>query len=234
VAVSFTNLTRGGTGVPASSFNTASVTPTANQGVLVSFGGLLASGNGPGSALSVSGCGLTWTFVAGVDFGIAQGSAFNLRIETWYGVGASPTNGAITISYGTSPTSCTWAVDQMSGAATTFAAAIGITGTNFSNTQTAQPATVTMGTFNSSTSGTFGAGFNENNGGSVSNGTGMTELGFSGNLPKMETEFAAGNISPVQTNYSDALARWAIIGLEIKVPGDDIITISNQYRIAVG
>lgn len=219
MAVSFTNLDKNSIAVAASSFPTGSVTPVANNGVFLSFCPRLASGNGPLAATGVSGCNLTWTNVQSVNWGSFQGTATATRQEIWFGAGASPTTGAITMSFSTSPTTIQWAVDQSSGAASSFATAVGTIGVATA-LATATPATVTMPAFLHASSGTYGAMFVDHSGGSTGSGPGMTELGFgSGVLPSMETEFAAGNIATVQATFTLAAANWSIMGVEVMVPG---------------
>lgn len=224
-SVSFSNLTHNSSSAATSSYATASVTPTANNIVLVSTVAHLVTGNGPGHVSSVSGDGLTWILWAGLDYGQAVGTAKANRAEVWCGVGASPSAGAITITWPTSPTGTVWSVDQSAGAAATCASALGITATNNADVATASPLTVTMGTFQRSTSATFGVGCVDLSGTSVGPGSGFTEVGFntSGGGISIETEYATGNVSPVTTTYSGGPARWGILGVEVKVP-------SFQYR----
>jgi hypothetical protein len=216
-AVSFSNLTTGSSVAATTSFATASVTPVANNIVLLTASARLGTGNGPLPISSITGDALTWTLYQGIDYGGGQGSAKVSRLEVWCGVGASPTTGAITINWPTSPSAVVWSVDQSAGAASTCAGAKGIVAANNADVTTASPLTVTMGTFGSASSATFGAGSVDGGSIAVGQGAGFTELGPNTlHAPSGETEYAAGNVSPVTMTYGSGPYKWGIIGIEIK------------------
>jgi len=232
-SVSFTNLTHGGSVAATTTYATASVTPTANNIVLVTLSSRLAAGNGPLALTAVSGDGLTWVNWASVDYGVAQGTGFKNRLEIWCGVGASPSTGALTLTYSTNPTGVAWGVDQSSGAATTCAAAKGIVATNGVAVATATPLTVTMGTFNSSSNATYGGGSVDAGSIAVGQGAGFTELGPTTTQdPSGESEFAAGNVSPVTMTYSGANVVWGIIGVEVQIPASATASRPSVFVIA--
>lgn len=74
---------------------TGSISPTANRPVYVCLGVAASSSITPGSSFALSGCNLTWTLVAGTDgvFGVRRYHAI------WKGVGTSPSDGGVTITF---------------------------------------------------------------------------------------------------------------------------------------
>lgn len=91
----------------ATSYATASVTPTANQVVLVLVANTETTGAPPAS---VTGNGITYTMIAAKSSGTKSCSL-------WWGASGSPSAGAITIDFaGVSQTTCFWDVEQLSGA----------------------------------------------------------------------------------------------------------------------
>ncbi|MGZ4617186.1 MAG: hypothetical protein ACXV3F_00350 [Frankiaceae bacterium] len=115
MAVSFTALTTGSdTTNQTTAYTTASITPSANQPVLVAV--LTTVGSGSTPTASVSGCGLTWTLVDNTTIGSRTAWLF-------LGIGASPTTGALSIAGDgtTTTTSCLWQVTQCAGVDTATA-----------------------------------------------------------------------------------------------------------------
>lgn len=215
-SASFTSLDSNWSNATTTTFTTASVTPTANNPVFFATVAHLASGNGPQPVSSVSGAGLTWATVASLDYGQTAGSGKANHIEIWCGVAASPSTGVLTLTWTTSPALVTWSVSQSSGLPQTCAAAFNankVTGS--SDTGAASPLTATMGAFAGSSSGVFAVGAVDN-ASSIGPGTSMTEISsFPGHAEMLETEFAAGNVSPVTATYGGVTVKWGIIALEI-------------------
>jgi len=106
----FTNLTGGGV-ASSTSTTTASVSPTADCLVLVTVHAYISTGSVQPATPSVTGNGITYTLVKAQDVDTAGTD----RATMWVfrGMSASPTSGAITISFGAvSQTRIQWAVDQ--------------------------------------------------------------------------------------------------------------------------
>ena len=203
-------------------YTTASLTPVANNPVIVVAVARLATGNGPGALTSVAGDGLTWAqLVSGVDFSSAIGTGKAARLEVWCGVGASPTTGGLTITWPQAVTKASWSVIQTANAVATCAGMKGITASAFSDIGTASPLTVTMGTFGSSANATMGIGALDVSGVGFNAGSGFTDLdGVGANPPSLEIEYATTNVSPVTETYtSGGPFKWALIGIEIKASG---------------
>lgn len=219
-SVSFTNLLNNGSTTPANSFATASVTPTSNAPLMLSFGAHLNSGNGPGNILSVASTGLTWSAVKRITYGGAVGAGKTNQFEVWCGYGSSPSAGAITVTFGIgiSPTVVSWVVDNTSGAASTCPLAIGSTpGGVGQDTATASPMSTTIA-FDTTGSSTYVAGDTDATD-TISPGAGFTGLG-SGNINShsVGSAYAASEISPALLTYGGANVRWSVVAVELKVP----------------
>jgi hypothetical protein len=107
MALSFTNLTEGGTTTDATSFTTASIAPTGDRLVLLS----VFTGNNPTPvAPTVTGGGMTtWTIVNSTTRSNASGLFVFRALE------ASPTSGTVLIDFGAeSMNSAVWCIDQSS------------------------------------------------------------------------------------------------------------------------
>lgn len=94
--IAVAELTQGTSNDTDGSFDTASITPTANAQVIVSVVLSKPGGNTTTTSdnMSVSGCNLTWSQVGEI-------ASWSSRRATyiWKGVGASPSSGALTISF---------------------------------------------------------------------------------------------------------------------------------------
>lgn len=105
-----TNLTSGA-GSAATSFATASVSPTGNRLILVSVHAYISTGSVQPATPTVTGNGITYTLVQAQDVdtsGVDRATEWLFR-----GLATSPTSGAITISFGAvTMTRCAWSVDQ--------------------------------------------------------------------------------------------------------------------------
>lgn len=103
----FAVLTSGGTGVDASSFATASISPSAGKLILICVYVNETSGTPP--VPSLSGCSITWAQVATSTTGTVRAAIFG-------GTSASPSSGAVTIDFsGNSQSDCEWIVVEGTG-----------------------------------------------------------------------------------------------------------------------
>lgn len=98
-----------GTGTASTTAVTASVDPTDNALIIASFQSSLASG--PTVPSSVTGNGLTWVQVNTVAFHTTNGR----RVTPFRALGAAPTAGAITATWGASQTSFQWSIVECTG-----------------------------------------------------------------------------------------------------------------------
>lgn len=107
-AISMSLLTQNGTNTDATSYNTASVSPTANRLLILVVAGASTGWPGPNS---VTGNGLTWT-KAGNQTIILDAEG----ISIWYAyTGSTPSAGAISIGFPVTQSYCIWAVHEVSG-----------------------------------------------------------------------------------------------------------------------
>lgn len=231
MAISVTSLTAGATLTTSTSNNTASVSPTANYLVLVSvFTYDLVNGNVTPSG--VSGAGLTFSQYGST---LAVGTAESLSL--WYAMSASPSSGALAITYGAAPTALGWTVDEVAGVVTT--GTNGVDAIRQSASNAAAPGatpSATLSAFGSSNNGTYGAaGFIVGNldATTTTEGSGFTRYSYSdftggGGRLINNSEARTTNSTTVACTYSQA-GFAGIIGVELVVPSA-VPVFLNQYR----
>lgn len=106
-AITRANLAEALSTTAATSFTTASVTPAANQVVLICIGNTATSGAPP---TSVTGNGITYTMIVAKSSGTKSCSI-------WWGASGSPAAGTITIDFGgVSQATCFHDVEQLTSA----------------------------------------------------------------------------------------------------------------------
>jgi len=102
-------LAQGSTTMDAASFNTTSMTPTAQRTLCL----CLAAGSGNTNLPnSVSGLGLTWTLVSGVEQGYSSAAVYRAN------AGSSPATGSVSIGYPNTINSFHWYMVEVDGANT--------------------------------------------------------------------------------------------------------------------
>ncbi len=187
MAVSGTNLTSFQSSTDATSYATASITPTANYLVLASVSSSKAT---TPDTPTLSGNGLTWVQIATNNFDTA---GTQRTVTLFRALGASPSAGALTASFGgNTQLSCTITVDQFSGvdtSGTNGSGAIVQSATNAEASQAAATFTVTLAAFSDTNNATYGTATN----GDSSNftvGTGFTSLGASGSATPLVNTFS--------------------------------------------
>lgn len=144
MSISVTSLTSGGDNTSQTSYVTASITPSANKLILLwlaSYSSIAPS--------SMTGNGLTWVQVA------TRLAAYGVCL--YRAMGASPSSGAVTINFASSPIRLVWGIAEFDGvdtSGTNGSGAIVQSATDEShNTGTL---TVTLGAFGSANNATFG------------------------------------------------------------------------------
>jgi len=161
----------------ASSYATASVTPSSNALVLVATEQTrnAATACTDNDVSSVTGNGLTWVLIARQCF--SDAGVPTHTVEIWRSMGASPSTGAITIATGgASQVHMAWAVAECTGtdtSGTNGSGAIVQSATNLIEPGTSL--TVTLGAFGDAGNATLGA-FGVADNVAVTEGTGFTEI----------------------------------------------------------
>lgn len=205
------HLTNGGTGSNATSYATASVSPTADALVLLTVASNLSGATPPNP--TVSGCNLTWSLVETEAYDTA-GTYYSVWV--YKGQGSSPTAGTITVDFGaTTVGGLAWSVDEFEGAHAT--SPIVQTAKDGAGQPSATGATVTLAAFSDAANGTFGAfSWEANEAGSI--GTGFTEAGqgaTSGPSMSVLAEYRADNDTTVDASWTTS-AQWGAIAMEIQ------------------
>lgn len=211
MAVVDNHLTTSSSGVSASSYNTASISPVANKLVIATVRGLVGSGtvNTP----TCSGASMTWTLVK------TQISASNLtNITMFRALSASPGSGALTFDFGgQSQNSCAWSITEFTDVNTT-----GTNGANAvvqnngdTNTGTQSSLTVTLNSFSSARNATHGVINKGGNNNPSAAGDGFTELGIDTNTQIIESAFKNSNDTTVAWTWSSESATAVAVAIEI-------------------
>lgn len=215
-------LTSGGSASVAASFNTASISPSANKLLLLAVSSGTVSGpNEP----TCSGAGMTWTKVAT----FLDASNGYRRITIFRSVNATPSTGAVTISFGgQNQDVCLWSITEFTGAAitgTNASDAIVQTATGETNT-TGTGLTVTLGAFSNTENATFGYIRNNVNASAYTQGTGFSELAeVQVTNSGAETEFKETNDTSVDWSWSSTGGNFTAIAVEIAA----LVTVSTNY-----
>lgn len=213
MAVVGSNLTNNVDEVDRNSYTTASITPTANNLILLTV--VNRSSDSVTTVPTASGNGLTYVQVSSNAYDVSVPSMRTITV--FRAMGSSPSTGAITIDFaGVTQTDCLWSVDQFSG--------IDTSGTNGSGA-IVQSATaidangglvqVTLSAFGSADNATFGA-FGGASTTAVTAGSGFTLLGAKQSLNNTElgTEWKATNDTTVDATLFAANSGG--IAIEIK------------------
>lgn len=208
--VTATVLTNDKSEVSGSSKTTASISPTANRLILCAVSSNHASTlpNEP----TVSGCSLTWVK-------IDSNSGGTRRITLFRALGASPTTGTLTISFGgQNQANVHWAVVECANVDTSGTNGSGAVrqsalGTG-SGTHTST--TATLAAFGNANNATFGC-FEHPSGTAVTEGSGFTELSetTTSSAITLQTEFKNSNDTSVDWTYSSTTVVTRAIAIEI-------------------
>ena len=211
--ISATSLIAGGVGTGATSYTTASISPIANQLILLA---VQSEGNGNTNTPTITGAGMTWTQVA-QNANSTQG-----MITLFRALSASPGAGVLTIDFaGGNQYNCMWTVDQFQG--------IDVSGVNGANaiiqsalaSLTSVPnstgITVTLGAFSNINNATYGVVVPKAVG-SFTEGGSFTRLSnFQvGGDGAMGTEWANNNQTSVNWTWSSTETPVRAIAIEIK------------------
>ncbi|MDO8640302.1 MAG: hypothetical protein Q7R33_02060 [Nitrosarchaeum sp.] len=145
-----TNLTSGG-GKDTLTFDTASITPSANKLILLSC--TAYDGDSTVPEPTVSGCGLTWVKI---DTRISGDN--HRRVTLFRAMGASPSSGAVTITFSIALWGCAWGVSEFGSVDTSGTNGSGaIVQSAVNGVDGALGLTITLAAFGSTNNATFGA-----------------------------------------------------------------------------
>lgn len=213
MAIAASHLLTNGSGANQTSYDTASISPTANRLVLVAVANDTTDGVEP----TVTGNGMTWVKVATVVSAVG-------RLTVFRSLSASPSAGALTIDFGAQLQSrCGWSVVEFSGMDTSGANGAGAIVQSATNTGTsATTLAVTLSAFGNAGNATYGAiSVGSSPVASITAGTGFTEQGEIQveSVLTVESEFKDSNDTSVDWTSSETAARLAGIAIEIKVAG---------------
>jgi hypothetical protein len=214
MGVKATLLTSGGTTTETNSFTTATISPKPNKLILISVG--CAERPAPIVA-SVTGCGLTFTAITNCVTG--DGYQRNTLLRA---VSSSTSTGTLTITLSGNSDSTHWIVTEYDNT--------DIGGTNASNAivqsattvldspPTTGTVTVTLGAFSNVNNATFGAmRLNSTGGtGSITPGSGFTELAEVNVNHQLENEFKDSNDTSVDWSYTGTGGRITALAVELK------------------
>ncbi|MEK7180385.1 MAG: hypothetical protein AAB706_02830, partial [Patescibacteria group bacterium] len=155
VTLSAASLDAAGETTDATSFATASISPTANRLVLAWVSNL-RFGEGTAAAPTLTGAGMTWVQVATVSH--TQNPEY--RVTLFRALNAAPGSGAVTISFGAeTQNTCHWSIEEWSGVDTSGTDGSGaIVQSGTAQSASAASLTVTLAAFGSATNA-VAAGF---------------------------------------------------------------------------
>lgn len=195
----------------ATSYTTASVSPTANHLVLLAVHN---NASGTAGTPTASGNSLTYVQIATVTY-----SGNSNRVTLFRALGGSPSSGAITIDYGGSTQQAAiWAVIDCANVDTSGTDGSGAIVQSLTNTGAAVTSlTITLSAFGSTNNATFGA-FGHAVGNDVTAGSGFSELtdtSATAPVDTLFTEFRNNNDTTVDASIS-ASTQWGGVAIEIK------------------
>lgn len=208
--VTATHLTTAASATDATSYVTASISPSANKLILACVHSWSQSGN---VTPTLTGNGLTWV---AVNSAISIGGA---RVTVFRAMGASPSVGAVTIDCGGQiQYRQEWSIAEFGGVdtgGTNGSAAIVQSATNIGP---ATSLTMTLGAFGSTNNATYGAFGVHTDDADIVVGSGFTQLGEVtqfGETGAIMTEFRGDNDTTVDASWT-TLSDVAGVAVEIK------------------
>lgn len=206
--VTATHLLTAGGGVTASSFVTASISPGANQ-LIILFVHSHRNGGGNPNIPTVTGAGMTWTQVA-TKLGTVDTSH---RVTMFRALSPSPGSGALTIDFAAQNQDETiWSISEFAGVDTS--------GTNGANAVvqsgtldgTGTSLTITLSAFSNTNNATHGVVTAQD---TVTKGANFVELANYNNFDIIESEWASSNQTAVNWTFGNSTNAFAI-AIEIK------------------
>jgi len=210
MAVAATALTAGNSETDATSYATASISPTGNRLVLAVVRTWRAAGE-PGDTATATGGGMTtWTKVA-------TRAAAGARMTLFRALQASPTSGAVTFGFGgvESQDAAAWAILEFSDVVTTGTNGADAVVQSATGAGTSTTPLATLAAFGDAGNATFGSIGSYNATDHTAPGTGFTEIQETGNGDtRVATEFRNDNDTTVNATLDNSV-EWDVIAVEI-------------------
>lgn len=214
MAISASSIIASSSSTDATSYNTESVSPTANRLYLL---GIINFGNSPDATEpTVTGASMTWTKVVTL-----QRANTTARVTIFRSLSASPGTGALTIDFGgVTQANCGWHLSEFTGIDTSGTNGSGAIVQSGSNEAAAPNSslTVTLSAMSSTDNASYGV-MREGAGNAVNEGSGFTELsevGVEGAQTQAEWKL---NDNTVDWSYSSSAGASIGAACEIKVAG---------------
>ncbi len=231
MAINITNLIAEKSTTPASSYNTSSISPAANNLILLAVTARRADSTQP-VAPTVTGNGLTWVKIAEIAWdtgGTSRKNTFLFRA-----MGASPSPGAVTINFGTQNiTLPNWEIDQASGVDTSGTNGSGaVVQSAVNKDETNASVTVTLAAFGNANNATYGAFASDDNTlGGFTAGSGFTRLStIDGSTTTAGgTEWKTANDTTVDGSFSTT----AIGGIAIEIRAAPTIALTGTATASI-
>lgn len=220
MAVSATHKTTNKSDSGASSYSTASITPTANKLLLAAVYSGYAAGTPNQPTLTSSG--LTWVAVGTVVVGVN-------RITLFRALAASPSAGAVTIDFGgQTQDRCYWSISEFDGTdvgGTNGSGAIVQYASNYNDLTANTTLVVTLSAFGSANNATYGF-FRAGN--IQTAGTGFSLQGSADGTTHCASEFRADNDTSVDETWSSSTVTCVGIACEIKQAVAAVLTLTTE------
>lgn len=214
MAISFTSLAGASSGSNATSYATASITPTANRLVIAT---VVSSGANGLPDPTLTGNGLTWVLIVGAESGDTTN---DIHTSVYRAMGASPSAGVVTIDFGgVTMARCSWSIVETPD--------IDTSGTNGSGaivqSKVAAATSGTAGTADfdnafgdAANNAAYSAIGNRNAAEAITPEAGFTELhDLSVETQMLETMWRLGEDQTPAPTWATS-ARWAQVVVEIK------------------
>ncbi|MPZ50719.1 MAG: hypothetical protein GEU75_15710 [Dehalococcoidia bacterium] len=231
MAVAAALLTGSQDGTNASSYGTASISPAANRLIIALV--LNRVGAGTPNTPSLSGNSLTWV----QQRTEVEAATFRYRISVFRAMGASPSSGAVSISFsGQTQNYCGWIIAELSGVDTSGSNGVGaiVQDNGYANTTNTLTPSVSLSAFESAANATLGC-FIHGQGTPINPGAGFTEVADISveSNEQIYMEFRAGNDTTVDCTATTGTGNFSGgIALEIRAAavGGNAARAMQQYR----
>src|SRR3990167_7648127 len=232
MAISLASLTSGFDVTTDTTATTASITPTSNNLVLLavssnnffSFDSVTASGNS-----------LTWVQIANFDI---DSAGTHSQLTLFRAMGASPTSGAVTITFGANKDACSWSIVEFSGVDTTGTNGSGAVVQLVTATGDSTALLATLASFSHANNATYGAFSSYHGvGDTITPGSGFTEVhdvvDTTTEYSHIQTEWVLANDTTVDATLSST-QNWGAIGVEIKAASSPNVTVNLTSASSTG